>query len=289
MPMSGPASLDGAAVFVIGRARPLGADHAGADRLLRHAGLAEERAVGREDLPLEHVAAAAWRGFPARRPRGSRASSPRRTRRTGREIRSPEPGMTPMPRHPVSHGAKTSRISSCAFRFPAGVTPREYSFSTRATPSFFCRSSMETARRMSSGSKPAITHGNAVPLRDRQVGVRPDDDGDVRRGTGTPRSGCRDPPPGAPSLRGSSAPTKGRRNSSRRAPRRSGWRRRWPGAVVSKPTPRKTISRSGVGGGQRDRVEGGIDDADVEPLPPLLLQRWSFSRGPGACRRRTSG
>ena len=67
--------------------------------------------------------------------------------------------MTPIPRHPVSHGTKTSRIRSCAFRFPEEVATREYSFSTRATPSFFCRSSIEIPSRMSSGSKPATTHG----------------------------------------------------------------------------------------------------------------------------------
>src|SRR5512140_1953065 len=49
----------GISVFVIGRAAPFAADHARAVRLLRHARLPEKGAIDREDLPLEHVAAAA--------------------------------------------------------------------------------------------------------------------------------------------------------------------------------------------------------------------------------------
>src|SRR5659263_203056 len=50
-------------VFVICRAASFAADHARTVRLLRHARLPEEGAIDREDLPLEHVAAAAGGTF----------------------------------------------------------------------------------------------------------------------------------------------------------------------------------------------------------------------------------
>ncbi len=68
--------------------------------------------------------------------------------------------MNPRPRHSkCGRSSKTSAITSSAFWLPSYGTTRVYWFSTSQRPSASCTRIMWIAWRMSSGSKPAMTHG----------------------------------------------------------------------------------------------------------------------------------
>ncbi len=72
---------------------------------------------------------------------------------------SPLAGISPSPRQAASTSVKTLRITSRAFVLPAGATALEYAFPTECSPAVIILTVSYTAMSISTGSKPATTHG----------------------------------------------------------------------------------------------------------------------------------
>ena len=160
-------------------------------------------------------------------------------------MRRPLRGIAPRPRHSKSSrtaNASASAASACGF--PSVRTTRPYAFSTSARPSRSWRSSIATAWRMSVGSNPATTTGRPYSEQTKSYGRVP-----ITVETW--------PGPTKPSI-----PVSGESRIARSAGPMSTWlqkteKLRTPssrarrsvsavaGAVVSKPTPKKTTSRPG--------------------------------------------
>ena len=222
-----------------------------------------------------------------RRTRGaddrSRRRSGARHRRRANASRRPKP----LPRdhadaapRPVADLEDLARAACCARAVPLAVDRRACTGSRpRCRPS----SSAVTVIRMpwsrSSGSKPVTTIGNAVPRGDRLVLLVAHDRADVSRGEEALHpvvAATRGSPP-SPAARARART--GSRSS--RAPRR---RRSTPpcalaGAVVSKPTAKKTTWRSGCFAARASRRRAASRRMRTSPPCALTLSR--SPRGPG--------
>ena len=172
-----------------------------------------------------------------------------------------------MPRHARGTTSNTSRTAARAGPFPPSATERAYWFSTCARPSSSCRTHMCTPWRRSSGSKPVTTIGTRQRMHSGWYSSSPIT---VQTCPAARKPSTRRP--GAARIASIAGGTVTCETSSEkfRSPRRRAARTAmaFAGAVVSKPTAKKTTSRSGR---RAASATASIGEYTIRTSPPALL------------------